>query len=1052
MKKITYLGAALLAVLSARAQYQHSFEGSTDMPVGFTVINGGDNNTWRIYNAGTNAKDGTNVARISYDTDLAHNDYLVFPAITVTPGVNDRIGFSVRSTSATYLEPYQVVLSTTGTNEADFNVVLQPTENAPNIWDTNRFDLSAYAGQTVYVAIRALGLDQLNLDVDQIISDANPGCTFEVDGQTVVVTPTATTATISFPAIQGVDSYIIHLTTAEGVVEYTTADATYVITDLTPSSSYSIAVQTVCDEGVGELSTSVSFVTPCLAYTVLGTVEGNEGTTGTALDNCWKNQVISGGSTGWVGSNQMTGEIDFNSGEGTRIFRKGYSSTTLANLISPAYDLATVGADAYKVSMKLYLNPYSATANKYMIYANTQPNGTGAVLLGEVNQKADTGVAEGWYDFDFEVHEDFVSSSNVYFIIHSNGNSYDMAMDAFLVSVDNGCFKPSALTVSNITANGATANWEVEGETTTFEYIIATTNATPTQSGVEVTGTSVELTNLDANTNYFVYVRSVCGEGVYSDWSNVASFTTACESITALNVLQSNEGTTNSAMDSCWKNEQVAGTAVWAGANGGANELTAGNAPDGTRVFRRAYNSSSTSNLISPAYNLQAIDVDAFKVGMYLYQRKTTGTATATYAISVNTSATGTGAQLMGTVNVVDSSIATDGWYYHEFQVPAAFANEPTVYFVITSNGSNYDTGMDAFVVSEDNGCYKPVISVDNISTNTADIAVTVEGDSTTFEYFVATANEAPTGAGTEVTGLTFEIGDLDPSTSYWVFVRTVCGEGVYSDWSTAVTFNTECVAYTVIDVVEGNETTTGTAIANCWTTQQVGGTVNWIGGLPDGELTGPAPEGTRVFKKLWNSSSVANLISPAYNLSAIGLEAYKVEMSLYRRNSVSSSTPNASYKIFVNTTASTEGAELLEEVMFADTALTANGWTAHSFNVPAEFATAENVYFIIQSNGSYYATAMDAFVVTEGESLGTGDFGTSTFVAYPNPVKDVLNLNGQQMIDRVQVYNALGQEVYSTAVNATDVQLNMAHLPQGTYFVKVAAQGATRTVKVVKN
>lgn len=83
--------------------------------------------------------------------------------------------------------------------------------------------------------------------------------------------------------------------------------------------------------------------------------------------------------------------------------------------------------------------------------------------------------------------------------------------------------------------------------------------------------------------------------------------------------------------------------------------------------------------------------------------------------------------------------------------------------------------------------------------------------------------------------------------------------------------------------------------------------------------------------------------------------------------------------------------------------------------------------------------------------SLSTPSFDNSAFRAYPNPVNDVLNLSYANNIDSVEVFNLLGQQVFSQSVNQSEYALNMAQLPAGTYLVKVSADATSKTVKVLK-
>lgn len=78
---------------------------------------------------------------------------------------------------------------------------------------------------------------------------------------------------------------------------------------------------------------------------------------------------------------------------------------------------------------------------------------------------------------------------------------------------------------------------------------------------------------------------------------------------------------------------------------------------------------------------------------------------------------------------------------------------------------------------------------------------------------------------------------------------------------------------------------------------------------------------------------------------------------------------------------------------------------------------------------------------------LKTGDFNSSEFTYYPNPVKDVLNLSYSQTISDVSV----GQKVIEKNINYNEAVLDMSALPSGSYIAKVAFENQIKTIKVVK-
>lgn len=86
------------------------------------------------------------------------------------------------------------------------------------------------------------------------------------------------------------------------------------------------------------------------------------------------------------------------------------------------------------------------------------------------------------------------------------------------------------------------------------------------------------------------------------------------------------------------------------------------------------------------------------------------------------------------------------------------------------------------------------------------------------------------------------------------------------------------------------------------------------------------------------------------------------------------------------------------------------------------------------------------------GESLSIDDVENNTALTYfPNPVKNTLTLNAQNSIEKVVIYNVLGQEVLRVNPNNVDSEIDLSALNSGAYFVKVIIKGVAETVRVIK-
>lgn len=88
------------------------------------------------------------------------------------------------------------------------------------------------------------------------------------------------------------------------------------------------------------------------------------------------------------------------------------------------------------------------------------------------------------------------------------------------------CKTPSALHASEVTLNSATLTWTKGSNETQWELSYSTTESFNPENGTKVTVNSntYTLNGLTLNTQYYAYVRAICGENVTSDWSEMCSF------------------------------------------------------------------------------------------------------------------------------------------------------------------------------------------------------------------------------------------------------------------------------------------------------------------------------------------------------------------------------------------------------------------------------------------------------------------------------------------------------------------------------------------------
>ena len=82
---------------------------------------------------------------------------------------------------------------------------------------------------------------------------------------------------------------------------------------------------------------------------------------------------------------------------------------------------------------------------------------------------------------------------------------------------------------------------------------------------------------------------------------------------------------------------------------------------------------------------------------------------------------------------------------------------------------------------------------------------------------------------------------------------------------------------------------------------------------------------------------------------------------------------------------------------------------------------------------------------------LSISDTILSTVVSFPNPVKTLWNVQAQETITDIVIYNLFGQKILSISPNMSDVSLNMSEMRTGVYLAHVHSDKGTKIIKILK-
>jgi hypothetical protein len=185
-------------------------------------------------------------------------------------------------------------------------------------------------------------------------------------------------------------------------------------------------------------------------------------------------------------------------------------------------------------------------------------------------------------------------------------------------------------------------------------------------------------------------------------------------------------------------------------------------------------------------------------------------------------------------------------------------------------------------------------------------------------------------------------------------------------------------------------------------------------------------------------------MISPQMTLGSAG------NLLSFWAKSCDSQYGDETFEVLVSTTGTA-----VEDFAVVSSELTPNDITYYEYTYDLDAYASTPVYIAIHCTSSdQFGFMVDDFKVTTTD-LGRPDFFTTNFAAYPNPAKNVLNLNSTTgvQIDQVQLADLNGRIVRNIETGSvTETQINMGDLASGVYFLKVQSSAGTGVKKIMKN
>lgn len=327
------------------------------------------------------------------------------------------------------------------------------------------------------------------------------------------------------------------------------------------------------------------------------------------------------------------------------------------------------------------------------------------------------------------------SSGALTFAFTSDGSSVSSGWDAqiFCEPIPACSEFPKSIVLETATINSLRINWTDNSNATQWEIETVKDGNMPTGQGNIISSKPYTITGLDRNTNYKVYIRSLCSAGT-SEWSISQKFATLA--------------------DYC-------GGDHFYDTGGPLNGY-----PNNYESYTKTIYPSQTGNRVKAIF-------DVFDINQYDQFTVYNGANAYSGPVLYNSYGNSTKPTTLASTDVSTGALT----------------------FVFSTSGNyNNRAGWDARIICEPMPpCPNPPgeITLQSATLNTMTVTWPENSSATQWEIEVVKDGSSPTGAGMLISSRPYTISGLQSNTCYKVYIRSVCSGG-NSAWTVSKLFCTQ--------------------------------------------------------------------------------------------------------------------------------------------------------------------------------------------------------------------------------------------------------------------
>lgn len=410
--------------------------------------------------------------------------------------------------------------------------------------------------------------------------------------------------------------------------------------------------------------------------------------------------------------------------------------------------------------------------------------------------------------------------------------------------------------------------------------------------------------------------------------------------------------------------------------------------------------------------------------------------------------------------NVLEPNSTNPRLYQAALTIDAANQTKPIQSVTVTKVSGTGIANIFAFSADVYTDCVAPTLQpVGTLTSSSAQVSWTVPASvqAVSYDIYYSTSSTAPTAAATPnhpgVSGTSFTIPSLSPSTTYYYWVRTNCSTATsQSGWSFSGTFTTLCGSM-VPTYTNNFSTFPGT----CWANGLSGGTPAtgptgtssyWV----SGGFLGTGSSGSATIN-LYSAGRTGWLKTVPFNLSG---GTYKVKFDYGIAAYLSTSASPMGSDDVVQFLASNDGGTTWTVLETWNQANAPTNVTTPYVYTLTGYNSANTVFAFYGTDGTVnddpdYNFYVDNFTV-ESAQLSTSEVKDAAKKAsvHPNPFRDILYISDNREVKSVNVGDASGRALKTLTGNVKE--LDLSTLNAGLYFVTIYFKdGSQSTVKTVK-